>query len=83
MTSGGGDSNRCLNVKCTREVKENKSEYNFLYYLEPCYAIYEKINLRQYVIFIKRDTVELQWLEHFWDYENLFEAGVVLAIEGI
>ena len=26
-------------------------------------------------------TVELQWLEHLWDYENLFEAGVVRAIE--
>ena len=22
-------------------------------------------------------TVELQWLEHLWDHENLFEAGVV------
>ena len=28
-------------------------------------------------------TVELQWLEHLWDYENLFEAGVVRAIEGL
>ena len=27
-------------------------------------------------------TVELQWLEHPWDYENLFETGVVRAIEG-
>ena len=27
-------------------------------------------------------TVELQWLEHLWDYENLFETGVVRAIEG-
>ena len=25
--------------------------------------------------------VELQWLEHPWDYENLFETGVVRAIE--
>ena len=22
-------------------------------------------------------TVELQWLEHLWDYENMFETGVV------
>ena len=22
-------------------------------------------------------TVELQWLEHLWDYENVFETGVV------
>ena len=28
-------------------------------------------------------TVELRWLEHLWDYENLFEAGVVRATEGL
>ena len=27
-------------------------------------------------------TVKLQWLEYLWDYENLFETGVVRAIEG-
>ena len=27
--------------------------------------------------------VELQWLEHLWDYANLFEIGVVRAIEGL
>ena len=27
-------------------------------------------------------TVELQWLEHLWDHENQFEAGVVRATEG-
>ena len=26
-------------------------------------------------------TVELQWLEHLWDHENMFEAGVVRANE--
>ena len=26
-------------------------------------------------------TVELQWLEHLWDNENLFETGVVRANE--
>ena len=26
-------------------------------------------------------TVELQWLEHLWDHENLFQTGVVRAIE--
>ena len=26
-------------------------------------------------------TVELQWLEHLWDYENMFETGVVQANE--
>ena len=29
------------------------------------------------------NTVELQWLEHLWEYENLFETGVVRAIEGL
>ena len=29
---------------------------------------------------VQLDTVELQWLEHLWDYENLFETGVVRAI---
>ena len=28
-------------------------------------------------------TVELQWLEHLWDYENVFETGVVRANEGL
>ena len=25
------------------------------------------------------NTVELQWLEHLWDHENMFETGVVRA----
>ena len=28
-------------------------------------------------------TVELQWLEHLWDYENMLETGVVRTIEGL
>ena len=27
------------------------------------------------------NTAELQWLEHIWDHENLFETGVVRANE--
>ena len=27
------------------------------------------------------NTVELHWLEHLWDYENMFETGVVRANE--
>ena len=27
-------------------------------------------------------TVELQWLEHLWDHENIFERGVVRGNEG-
>ena len=26
-------------------------------------------------------TVELQWLEHLWDYENKFETGIIRANE--
>ena len=29
------------------------------------------------------NTVELHWLEHLWDYENVFETGVVRASEGL
>ena len=28
-------------------------------------------------------TVELQWLEHLWDYEHLFETEVVRVTEGL
>ena len=28
-------------------------------------------------------TVELQWLEHLWDHENVFETGVVGVTEGL
>ena len=28
-------------------------------------------------------TVEHQWLEHLWDYENVLETGVVRATEGL
>ena len=30
----------------------------------------------------KTNTVELQWLDHFWDHENQFETGAVRANEG-
>ena len=32
---------------------------------------------------VSRNTVELQWLEHLWDYENMFVTGVVRAIQGL
>ena len=31
--------------------------------------------------YLSHFIVKLQWLEH-WDYENLFETGVVRATEG-
>ena len=30
---------------------------------------------------ICQHTVELQWLEHLWNHENMFETGVVRANE--
>ena len=39
------------------------------------------MNRRQCVLTILY-TVELQWLEHLWEYENEFETGVVRANEG-
>ena len=32
-------------------------------------------------VHIQLYTVELQWLEHLWDQENMFETGVVRASE--
>ena len=31
----------------------------------------------------RRYTVELQWLEHLWNHENIFETGVVRANESL
>ena len=31
----------------------------------------------------RSNTVEFQWLENLWDYENMFETGIVRAIEGL
>ena len=33
-------------------------------------------------VWIQKDTVELQWLEHLWDHGKLFEPWVVRANEG-
>ena len=35
----------------------------------------------QLICFCKRNTVELQWLKHLGDHENMFETGVVPANE--
>ena len=40
----------------------------------------EFMNLYHY---INTCTVELQWLEHLWDYENVLETRVVRATEGL
>ena len=32
-------------------------------------------------LYMNDDTVELQWLEHFWDHEKMFEIGVARASE--
>ena len=40
------------------------------------------VTIRSHLIcFCKRNTVELQWLEHLGDHENMFETGVVRANE--
>ena len=35
------------------------------------------LDLRCLQIRLISNTVELQWLEHLWDYENMFETGVI------
>ena len=42
--------------------------------------------LRIFLVTCKREcasvyTVELQWLEHLWNHENMFETGVLRANE--
>ena len=34
-----------------------------------------------HIVEFSQNTVELQWLEHLWDYENKFETGLVQANE--
>ena len=53
----------------TREVK---------YFL---IVIIKDQNYFMFVNLWKESTVELLWLEHFRDYENLFETGVIRAID--
>ena len=54
-------------------------------------SVYEDINCTDYFtaswlyigyFFTCHYTVELQWLEHLWDRENLFEAWVIRATAG-
>ena len=35
-----------------------------------------------FLIFPLKHTVELQWLNHLWNHENMFETGVVRGNEG-
>ena len=48
-----------------------------------CYLVLFKalFNINWTVIEQRTGTVELQWLEHLWDYENMFETGVLRANE--
>ena len=43
------------------------------------------IDLYTFCIFGRKyelqNTVELQWLEHLWNHENMFETGVVRTDE--
>ena len=39
-----------------------------------------RVSLDSYIYIINDDTVELQWLEHLWDHENMFQTGIVRAI---
>ena len=44
---------------------------------------YENYNTQCSFYYKEEGTVELKWLKHLWDYENLLETGVVQAIEGL
>ena len=39
------------------------------------------VNSEIILIMVQHYTVELQWLRHLWNHENVFETGVVQATE--
>ena len=43
--------------------------------------MHETVDCQSKVINLIAFTVELQWLEHVWNHENMFEARVVRANE--
>ena len=52
------------------------------WYTEGCNCVYFFIRMLLHKDSIQLvNTVKLQWLEHLWDYENMFETGVVRANE--
>ena len=59
---------------CEKEETVRQHDYLKKEFLNECKSIQRYDN---------RYTVELQWLEHFRDYENLFESGVVRSTEGL
>ena len=46
--------------------------------IELCVTRQDYIHVFAYAV---TNTAEVQWLEHLWNHENMFEAGVVRANE--
>ena len=59
-----------------REISKYRYQHLSVYFR--CYILLDVLIQRTH---INQYTVELQWLEHLWDYENMFETGVVRASE--
>ena len=53
-------------------VSDNTTEVKLTFTLHVTLVQYNDQRWQKY-------TVELQWLEHFWNHENVFETGVVRA----
>ena len=68
---------RVRNSRGKRVISVRATE-DLLYFLLPL-GIHTVARINQLTLY----TVELQWLEHFRDYENMFETGVVRATEGL
>ena len=46
-----------------------------------CFKCHDTLYEQKVMLFCRKYIVELQWLEHLWDHENMFETGVVQANE--
>ena len=68
---------RCLN----QFYLQRTSHYTSFHVPVNSYCTEEPITLLEYINVSLPCTLELQWLEHLWNHENLFETGVVRAKE--
>ena len=68
--------NRSFALKRSVMVTEGMKGLNWFYWMQ---TLASSQTLASAMV---RNTVELEWLEHLWDYENLFETAIVRANKG-
>ena len=62
----------CLPLCLSTTFRKENNFCDFLFV-----SFNDKKNIEKERLLLKESTVELQWLERLWDYENLFEKGMV------